>query len=167
MPKRSAGLLLFKHVADELRVLLVHPGGPFWAKRDLGSWSIPKGEYAEDGDARSVALREFAEETGAAPPGGELIPLGEVRQAGGKLVTAWAVEGDLDPERIVSNRFETIWPPKSGRRQTYPEIDRAGWFNMAAARQKLIAGQLPLLERLEIAVIVNGKKGESRSAKTS
>jgi predicted NUDIX family NTP pyrophosphohydrolase len=152
MPKRSAGLLLFKRNAGELRVFLVHPGGPFWQKRDRGSWSIPKGEYVEGEDARTVALREFEEETGVSPPTGDLLALGEVRQAGGKIVTAWAIEGDIDPEKIVSNTFETIWPPKSGRRETFPEIDRAGWFTLAEAREKILDGQRPFLERLAAAI---------------
>jgi predicted NUDIX family NTP pyrophosphohydrolase len=151
MPKRSGGLLLFKRETGELRVFLVHPGGPFWRKRDLGSWSIPKGEYAQGEDARAVALREFEEETGVTPPTGDLLALGEVRQAGGKIVTAWAIEGDIDPEKIVSNTFETVWPPKSGRRETFPEIDRAGWFALAEAREKILDGQRSFLERLAAA----------------
>jgi predicted NUDIX family NTP pyrophosphohydrolase len=152
MPKRSAGLILFKREAGELRVLLVHPGGPFWQKRDRGSWSIPKGEYAEDEDPRTVALREFKEETGVALAPGNFIPLGDVRQAGGKVVTAWALEGEIDPETIVSNTFEMVWPPKSGRRQTFPEIDRAGWFTLAEAADKMLDGQRPFLERLAAAI---------------
>ena len=132
-------------------MLLVHPGGPFWQKRDRGSWSIPKGEYAQGEDARAVALREFEEETGVTPPAGDLLALGEVRQAGGKIVTAWAIEGDIDPEKIVSNTFETVWPPKSGRRETFPEIDRAGWFTLVEAREKILDGQRPFLERLAAA----------------
>jgi predicted NUDIX family NTP pyrophosphohydrolase len=151
MPKRSAGLLLFKHETGELRVFLVHPGGPFWQKRDLGSWSIPKGEYAQGEDARAVALREFEEETGVTPPAGDFLALGEVRQAGGKIVTAWGIEADIDPEKIVSNTFETVWPPKSGRRETFPEIDRAGWFTLAEAQEKILDGQRPFLERLAAA----------------
>jgi predicted NUDIX family NTP pyrophosphohydrolase len=152
MPKRSAGILLFKREPGALRVLLVHPGGPFWHKRDRGSWSIPKGEYVEGIDACAVALREFQEETGVSAPVGDFVPLGEVRQAGGKIVTAWALEGDLDPEKIVSNTFEMVWPPKSGRQQTFPEIDRAGWFTLAEAREKILDGQRPLLERLAAAI---------------
>ncbi|GAC1328124.1 MAG: NUDIX domain-containing protein [Beijerinckiaceae bacterium] len=148
MPKRSAGLLLFKHSAGELMVFLVHPGGPFWTKRDLGSWSIPKGEYFPDEDARAVALREFEEETGLAAPPGLLLPLGDVRQAGGKIVTAWGLEGDVDAAAIVSNMFETVWPPKSSQRRSFPEVDRADWFTLADASDKIIAGQRPLLERL-------------------
>jgi predicted NUDIX family NTP pyrophosphohydrolase len=151
VPKRSAGILLFKRGADGLRVLLAHPGGPFWRGRDRSSWSIPKGEYGEGEDARAVALREFAEETGVRPPAGDLIPLGEVRQAGGKVVTAWALEGEIDPETIVSNTFEMVWPLKSGRRETFPEIDRAGWFTIAEAEDKIIDGQRPFLQRLAAA----------------
>ena len=152
MPKRSAGLLLFKREPDGLRVLLVHPGGPFWKKRDRGSWSIPKGEYSQDEDARGVALREFEEETGLAPPHGDLVSLGEVRQAGGKIVSAWALEGDIDPAKIVSNTFEMIWPPKSRRRETFPEVDRAGWFRLAEGQEKILDGQRPFLERLAAAI---------------
>jgi predicted NUDIX family NTP pyrophosphohydrolase len=152
MPKRSAGLLLFKSQTGELRVFLVHPGGPFWQNRDRGSWSIPKGEYVDGEDARAVALREFEEETGVTPPTGDLLALGEVRQAGGKIVTAWALEGEIDPEKIVSNTFETIWPPKSRRRETFPEIDRAGWFTLAEAEDKIIGGQRAFLERLAAAI---------------
>jgi predicted NUDIX family NTP pyrophosphohydrolase len=151
MPKRSAGLLLFKRESGELRVFLVHPGGPFWRKRDRGSWSIPKGEYAQGEDARAVALREFEEETGVTPPAGDLLALGEVRQAGGKIVTAWGIEADIDPEKIVSNTFETVWPPKSGRRETFPEIDRGSWFALAEAQEKILDGQRPFLERLAAA----------------
>jgi predicted NUDIX family NTP pyrophosphohydrolase len=151
MAKRSAGLLLFRRDADGIRVLLVHPGGPFWAKRDRGSWSIPKGEYDEGEDARAVALREFEEETGLAPRGGDLLPLGEVRQAGGKLVAGFGLEGDIDAANIVSNNFEMIWPPKSGRRQIFPEVDRAGWFTLAEATEKILDGQRPFLERLAAA----------------
>jgi predicted NUDIX family NTP pyrophosphohydrolase len=153
MPKRSAGILLFKREAGELRVLLVHPGGPFWRKRDRGSWSIPKGEYVDGEDACAVALREFEEETGLALPAGDLLPLGDVRQAGGKVVTAFALEGDLDAQNIVSNDFEMIWPPKSGRRETFPEIDRAGWFTLAEASGKILDGQRPFLERLAAEIV--------------
>ena len=150
MARRSAGIVLHRRGADgAVEVLLVHPGGPFWARRDAGAWSIPKGEHGDDEEPLAAARREFAEELGIAAPDGEAAPLGEVRQRGGKLVAAWAVAGDLDPERIVSNRFELEWPPRSGRRQSFPEVDRAGWFPLAQAREKLLAGQLPLLDRLE------------------
>ncbi|MDO8211908.1 NUDIX domain-containing protein [Conexibacter sp. CPCC 206217] len=150
MPRRSAGILLHRRVGGgELEVLLVHPGGPFWAKKDVGAWSIPKGEHGDDEDALAAALREFEEELGTPPsPDAEPQSLGEVRQKGGKLVTAWALAGDLDPELIVSNTFEMEWPPRSGRTQAFPEVDRAGWFTLAQAREKLLPAQLPLLERL-------------------
>ena len=152
MPRRSAGIVLHRDGADGApEVLLVHPGGPFWARRDAGAWSIPKGEHGDDEEPLAAARREFAEELGCPLPDGDGAPqpLGEVRQKGGKLVTAWAVAGDLHPERIVSDTFELEWPPRSGRRQTFPEVDRAAWFGLAQAREKLLAAQLPLLDRLE------------------
>jgi predicted NUDIX family NTP pyrophosphohydrolase len=152
MPRRSAGIVLHRRGADgETEVLLVHPGGPFWAKKDAGAWSIPKGEPGDGEEPLAAALREFAEELGVAPPrdGAAPQPLGEVRQKGGKVVAAWALAGDLDPEAIVSNTFELEWPPRSGRRQAFPEVDRAGWFGPAAAREKLLPAQLPLLDRLD------------------
>ena len=130
-----------------LSVLLVHPGGPFWRNKDVGAWSIPKGEIGEAEDALSAARREFEEELGTAPTG-ELIRLGEIRQKGGKIVEAFAVRGDLDASRIVSNRFECEWPPRSGRSLSFPEVDRAEWFTIAAAREKLLESQWPLLLRL-------------------
>jgi len=143
----SAGILLFRRPGPE--VLLVHPGGPYWARRDAGAWSIPKGELEEDGaDALACALREFEEETGSAPGPGELVALGEVRQKGGKVVAAWAAEGDLDAGTIRSNTFELEWPPRSGRRQSFPEVDRAGWFGVAEAREKMIPAQAAFLDRL-------------------
>ena len=148
MAARSAGILLYRHRDAGPEVLLVHPGGPFWARKDLGAWSIPKGEH-EDGEApQAAARREFAEETGTALPPGELVALGEVRQRGGKIVSAWAAEGDLDPETVQSNMFEMEWPPRSGRRQEFPEIDRAGWFALEDARERLLAAQTPFLDRL-------------------
>lgn len=152
MGKRSAGILLFRR--DPLEVLLVHPGGPFWAKKDLGAWSIPKGEHGDDEEPLTAARREFAEELGLPLPAGEIVPLGEVRQKGGKLVTAWAVAGDLDPARVVSNSFELEWPPRSGRRAQFPEVDRAEWFTLERAREKLLPAQLPLLDR--IAELIDG-----------
>jgi predicted NUDIX family NTP pyrophosphohydrolase len=146
VPKQSAGLLLYR-LRPELEVLLVHPGGPFWARKDLGAWSIPKGEYAEGEDPAATALREFAEETGV-PCTGALQELGTTRQAGGKHVTAFALAGDLDPDRIKSNSFEMEWPPHSGRRQSFPEIDRAAWFDVPSAREKILAGQVIFLDRL-------------------
>jgi predicted NUDIX family NTP pyrophosphohydrolase len=147
---RSAGLLLYRRRDDgALEVLLGHMGGPFWARKDERAWSIPKGEHPDDEDALAAARREFAEETGTRPPDGPTLDLGEVPQSGGKRVTAWAVEGDLDPDRIESNTFELEWPPRSGRRQEFPEIDRAGWFDLGTARRKVVKGQVPLLDRLE------------------
>src|SRR5215217_4853727 len=130
MAKRSAGILLYRRGEAGLEVLLVHPGGPFWAKKDLGAWSIPKGEHDEGEDAQACALREFAEETGSAPSPGELADLGEVRQKAGKVVAAWALEGDLDAAAIRSNTFTLQWPPRSGRMQEFPEVDRAEWFGL-------------------------------------
>jgi predicted NUDIX family NTP pyrophosphohydrolase len=140
--------VLFRRVNEELEVLLVHPGGPFWAKRDLGAWSIPKGEHAEDEDPLAAARREFAEELGSAAPDGETIELGEVRQKAGKVVCAWAVAGDLDPEQITSNTFEMEWPPRSGRTREFPEVDRAQWFSLAEARERINPAQAALLDRL-------------------
>ena len=145
----SAGLVLFRERGDgRLEVLLAHMGGPFWARRDAGAWSIPKGELAAGEDPLAAALREFAEELGHPPPGGPPIALGEIRQKGGKRVIAFAVEGDLDPAAIVPGTFELEWPPRSGRRQSFPEVDRAAWFDLATAGAKIVRGQLALLERL-------------------
>lgn len=148
MPERSAGILLFRHTDGGLEVLLVHPGGPFFARRDAGAWSIPKGRYEEGEEPLAAARREFAEELGSACPDGPALELGEIRQRNGKRVTAWAVEGDLDAGAIASNRFTIEWPPRSGRQQEFPEVDRAGWFGLEAAREKLLAAQAPLLDRL-------------------
>jgi predicted NUDIX family NTP pyrophosphohydrolase len=149
MPTRSAGLLLYRRRGTALEVLLGHLGGPYFARRDAGAWSIPKGEHGPDEPPLAAACREFAEEFGAPPPAtSAAVPLGEVRQRNGKLVTAWAVEADFDAETIESNTFEIEWPPRSGRRQEFPEIDRAGWFDVSTARSKMIAGQDALLDRL-------------------
>ena len=153
MPTRSAGLLVHRTRADGvLEVLLVHPGGPFWARRDHGAWSIPKGEVAEGEDPLACARREFAEELGVAPPDGEPIRLGEVRQKAGKLVTAWAVEGDLDPRTVASNTFALEWPRGSGRLREFPEVDRAEWFDLEEAAVRILEGQRPLLEALQEAI---------------
>jgi predicted NUDIX family NTP pyrophosphohydrolase len=146
--KRSAGILLYRTADHAVEVLLVHPGGPFWARKDDGAWSIPKGEYDDAEDPRDCALREFEEETGTALPPGELIELGSVKQKGGKVVSAWAAEGDLDADAVRSNTFTMEWPPRSGRTAEFPEIDRAGWFGADEARQKLVPAQVGLLERL-------------------
>jgi predicted NUDIX family NTP pyrophosphohydrolase len=145
---RSAGILLHRRRAGELEVLLVHPGGPFWRSRDEGAWMIPKGLVEEGEEAVACALREFEEELGTRPEGVP-APLCRVRQSGGKWVEAFALEGDLDVERIVSNRFELEYPPKSGRFQSFPEVDRAAWFGMAAARAKILPSQQPILDCLE------------------
>ena len=130
-------------------MLLVHPGGPFWQKRDEGVWSIPKGEFGENELAIEVARREFREELGTPAPNGEPMSLGEVRQAGGKVVQAWALAGDLDVARVTSNTFEIEWPPRSGKMQQFPEVDRAGWFDVDAARRKLLPAQGAFIDRLE------------------
>ena len=147
---RSAGIVLYRRgPGDGLEVLLVHPGGPLWANRDAGAWSIPKGEYADGEDPLAAARREFEEELGSAPPAGAAADLGEIRQKSGKRVRGWALAGDLDATGITSNTFELEWPPRSGRRVEIPEVDRAEWFGLDAAREKINPGQVPLLDRLE------------------
>lgn len=146
--KRSAGIVLYRRSAGGVEVLLGHMGGPFWARKDAGAWSIPKGELDPGEDAASAARREFSEELGLPVPDGELVELGEVKQSGGKTVTAWALAGDLDPALVVPGTFEMEWPPRSGRRAEFPEIDRADWFGLGTAAEKIVAGQRPLLDRL-------------------
>lgn len=148
MVKRSAGILLHRTRGGSTEVLLVHPGGPFWRNKDLGAWSIPKGEHGEDEQPQAAALREFAEETGWRPGADELLDLGEVRQRSGKTVRAWALRGDFDPAQLVSNEVEIAWPPRSGRTQLFPEVDRAEWFNPDAAREKINPAQAAFLDRL-------------------
>ena len=148
MAKRSAGILMYRGSGRALELLLVHPGGPFWARKDLGAWSIPKGEYAEGEDPLAVAKREFEEELGNAPPQGAFLPLGELVQPSRKLITAFALEGDFDPATLQSNRFELEWPRGSGRKQSFPEVDRAAWFAPAKAREKIQPGQAPFIDRL-------------------
>lgn len=148
MPKRSAGLLMYRHRNESLEVFLVHPGGPFWARKDLGVWSIPKGEYRADEDPLEAARREFHEETGLAVEG-PFQKLTEIRQKGGKYVQAYALRGDADPAALKSNTFAMEWPPRSGKQQEFPEVDRAEWFGLAEARQKILASQQPLLDELE------------------
>lgn len=147
--KKSAGLLLFRKVSGELELFLVHPGGPFWAKKDEGAWSIPKGEVEADEDPLAAAVREVEEETGFAVEAEGALALDSLRQPGGKVVQAWAVEADLDPSRLVSNTFSMEWPPKSGRQKEFPEVDRAGWFALAKARRKILPGQAGFLDGLE------------------
>jgi predicted NUDIX family NTP pyrophosphohydrolase len=151
--RRSAGILLYRRV-PHLELLLVHPGGPFWARKDLGAWSIPKGEYGEDEEPLAVARREVEEETGLRLEG-EFLSLGDVVQAGGKMVTAFAHEGDFDLAALRSNTFEMEWPPRSGRRRSFPEIDRAGWFTPAEAQRRILAGQRPFIARLLAALGVD------------
>jgi predicted NUDIX family NTP pyrophosphohydrolase len=147
MSKKSAGLLLFRQGAEGIEILLVHPGGPFWAKKDEGAWSIPKGEMAEGEDPLAAAIREFNEEMGS-PPSGKFIPLEPHRQPGGKMVFAWAARSDFDPSRLKSNMFSIEWPPRSGRQQEFPEVDRAAWFDVESARRKILKGQEPFLDQL-------------------
>jgi predicted NUDIX family NTP pyrophosphohydrolase len=147
--RTSAGILLYRRFDDRLETLLAHPGGPLFTHRDEGYWSIPKGEPETDEPLIDVARREFAEETGHALPDGTVLDLGSIVQKGGKVVYAWAVEGDLDPAAAVSNTFEMEWPPRSGSSATFPEIDRVAWFDPAEARIRIKASQIPLLERLE------------------
>ena len=144
---QSAGLLLFRQRDNDVQFLLGHPGGPFWSRKDLGAWTIPKGLIAPGESPRSAAQREFAEETGCRP-GGEVIPLGSAKQPGGKVVHVWAIEEDWDPADLQSNTFEIEWPPRSGRRQSFPEINRASWFGIAEARLKILKGQAVFLVRL-------------------
>jgi predicted NUDIX family NTP pyrophosphohydrolase len=148
MAVRSAGILLYRHGDAGPEVLLVHPGGPFWAKRDEGAWSIPKGEHADAEDPVDAARREFAEETGSTLALEDLVPLGEVRQRSGKHVEAWAAAGDLDAASVRSNTFELEWPPRSGRMQQFPEVDRAEWFGLDEAQRRLLPAQAPFVERL-------------------
>ncbi|MDY0040637.1 MAG: NUDIX domain-containing protein [Desulforhabdus sp.] len=147
MPKQSAGLLMYRRRKEGIQVLLVHPGGPYWANKDLGVWSIPKGEYAEGEDPLETARREFREETGTAAFG-QFLPLTPIKQAGGKRVQAWAFEGDLNASSISSNTFSMQWPPRSGKQQTFPEVDRAEWFTIDTARIKIRKGQAALLDEL-------------------
>ena len=147
MAKRSAGLVMYRRYDSTLEVFLVHPGGPFWAKKDLGAWSIPKGEYLDGEDPLEAARREFTEETGFAAEG-DFLELGTVKQAGGKLVSVWAVEGDCDPASLKSNTCMIDWPPRSGRQMEIPEVDRASWFGVGEARTRILKSQIPILDLL-------------------
>jgi predicted NUDIX family NTP pyrophosphohydrolase len=148
MPRTSAGLLLYRRRGSGVEVLIGHMGGPFWARKDDAAWSVPKGEYGPDEQAFDVALREFEEELGTPVPADDFLPLGEVRQSGGKVLRVWAAQGDLDAAAARSNTFSLVWPPHSGRLQEFPEIDRAAWVSVDEARTKLVRGQVPLLDRL-------------------
>lgn len=148
MPKKSAGLLLYRRSTNGIEVLLIHPGGPFWAKKDLHAWSIPKGEFDDSEDGLEAAKREFEEELGIPPPDVVLRPLEPIRYSGGKYIYCWVGEANMDITDIQSNLFEMEWPPKSGRRQSFPEVDRAAWFPLEAAMKKIHKGQEPLLRQL-------------------
>ena len=156
-PRLSAGLLLYRIREGRLEVFVAHMGGPFWARRDDGAWSIVKGEYADGEDPFAAAQREFAEETGSPAPSGPALELGEVRQPSGKRIRVWAIEGDFDPATVASNTFTVEWPRGSGRRREFPEIDRAEWFDPATARRKLVAGQVAFLELLERRLAEEGR----------
>jgi predicted NUDIX family NTP pyrophosphohydrolase len=147
MNARSAGILLYRRHEGELQVFLVHPGGPYWARKDQGVWSIPKGEYTQEEEALQAAQREFLEETGFAASG-PFLALTAVRQGNGKLVEAWAAAGELDPTQLRSNLFSLEWPPRSGKMREFPEVDRGAWFSLSQAREKILAGQAPLLDQL-------------------
>ena len=161
MPKLSAGLLLYRVGDGGIEVLIGHPGGPFWARQDEGAWSIPKGEYLDGEDPWAVAQREFSEELGKPPPAGPRIDFAPLKQPSGKVITAFAVHGDLDLDGTVSNTFELEWPKGSGNIREFPEIDRVGWFSITEAAVKLLKGQRPLLERLT-AALEGGETGASR-----
>jgi predicted NUDIX family NTP pyrophosphohydrolase len=145
---RSAGILVYRRVGGDVQVLIAHMGGPFWARKDAGAWSVPKGEYEPEEEPLAAARREFTEELGLPVPGADLLELGEVRQSSGKVVTVWAVEGDLDPDDVVPGTFELEWPRGSGRTGVFPEVDRVGWFGLEQARGKLVTGQRVFLDRL-------------------
>ena len=150
--KCSAGIVLYRRDAGSIRVLLVHPGGPFWSKKDEGAWFVPKGELNADEAPLLAARREFREELGSDAPAGEALSLGSVKNKSGKLIYAWALEGELDPELVKSNTFELEWPPRSGKMRAFPEVDRAAFFDLAAAGRKIHAAKLPFLERLRLLV---------------
>jgi predicted NUDIX family NTP pyrophosphohydrolase len=148
MKKRSAGLIVYRRRKGQIEVLMAHMGAPWWAKKDAGAWTVPKGEIEEGEEPLATAKREFLEELGLDPPEGEYMALGDIEQQNNKTVTAWAVEGDLDANHVVSNTFETEWPPRSGKKQRFPEIDRAEWKNLEEAAAKSVRGQAELFKRL-------------------
>ena len=159
--KQAAGLLLFRRAVGALEVLLVHPGGPLWARKDEGAWSIPKGEVEPDEDALAAARREVEEETGARPSG-TFIALSPVRQTGGKIVHVWAIESDFDPASLESNLFEMEWPPKSGNRRSFPEVDRAAWFDLETAGRKILPSQAVVLQHLQERLTETGVRTPQR-----
>jgi predicted NUDIX family NTP pyrophosphohydrolase len=165
MPKLSAGIMLYRQGDRGLEIFLVHPGGPFWAKKDVGSWSIPKGEYAEGEDALAAAKREFREETGFDLPKGQVSELGNVKY-NNKILSTWFLKGSIDARRVSSNTFTMEWPPKTGRKQEFPEVDRAGWFPPAIAKQKLVKGQVELVDRLCEHIGSSVDEAESQSQMT-
>ena len=148
MQKKSAGILLYRFHNNCIEILLVHPGGPYWAKKDAGAWSIPKGEFEENEDPLNAATREMKEETGVTISG-EFIELTPVKQKSRKLIYAWGVQGNINPEELTSNTFEIEWPPRSGKKKSFPEIDKAAWFKPEEAKKKIIEGQIPLIEEIE------------------
>ena len=147
MTKQSAGILVYRRKNKHIEVFLVHPGGPFWLKKDLGAWSIPKGEIEEEEDPMKVALREFKEETGQVV-NGDFTPLQPVKQKGGKIISAWAIEGEVNEDKIISNTFEIEWPPKSGKMKSFPEVDKAAWFSIDAAKEKINPAQINFIDEL-------------------
>ncbi|HKX24522.1 MAG TPA: NUDIX domain-containing protein [Candidatus Saccharimonadales bacterium] len=165
MPKLSAGIMLYRQGDHGVEILLVHPGGPFWAKKDIGAWSIPKGEYEEGDDVFAAAKREFREETGFDAPAGEPAELGQVKYSN-KILTAWSLAGSVDARRVKSNMFTMEWPPKTGRKQEFAEVDRAGWFPPAIAKQKLVKGQVELVDRLCEQLDVSADEAENQSQMT-
>lgn len=169
MPKHSAGILLYRKVQSFFEVMLVHPGGPFWAKKDAGSWSIPKGEFEEGEEPIVAARREFEEEIGAPPPDGEYLSLGEAKQSSGKVVHAFAREADFNLEHFRSNMFMMEWPPKSGKQQEFPENDKAAWMRLSMAKKRLVKGQVPLLETLaeELGETLGDEPAEADPPQTS
>jgi predicted NUDIX family NTP pyrophosphohydrolase len=154
--KLSAGILMFRKEGSTLQLFLVHPGGPFWRNKDAGAWSIPKGEYEEGEDPHEAAKREFREETGIEADG-KFLPLGEIKQPSGKLITAWALEGDCSPSAVRSNLFSMEWPPKSGRQQEFPEIDRADWFSVSEAKKRIVKGQIGFIDRIVALTSANAR----------
>jgi len=165
MPKLSAGIALYRTGGSGLEIFLVHPGGPFWAKKDLAAWSFPKGEYGEDEDALAAAKREFREETGFDLPAGDVAELGQVKYSN-KVLTVWSLAGSIDARRVKSNTFTMEWPPKTGRTQEFQEVDRAGWFPPAIAKQKLVKGQVELVDRLCEQLDVSADEAENQSQMT-